>query len=243
MRVCFKNNQLIFSGPTKDAEPIECCTQQQCVCLANSIWRSTSNPRCHVTFSKTKINVNWHLHFHLKCHLNVVCLVVRVISIFKVSIDAWVFSFTSHTTCQNLNYVCQLMCNFILFKFLHVKCQKLAKTLSKIHTAQQHWGPLHTRDWEPMTNTLQALSLVAEPFQVHFTLRLRDQQSMWMQDGCEVHVDSYMALNGSCFMVTWIIFKNHLLEVGRTQNWETTALRTLTTVDLFYFIMCEDPHE
>ena len=26
-----------------------------------------------------------------------------------------------------------------------------------------------------------------------------------------------MASNGSCFMVTWIIFKNHLLEVGLTQ--------------------------
>ena len=36
-------------------------------------------------------------------------------------------------------------------------------------------------------------------------------------------------------MVTWIIFENHLLEVGLTQNQETMALRTLTTVDLFYF--------
>jgi hypothetical protein len=34
-----------------------------------------------------------------------------------------------------------------------------------------------------------------------------------MQDGCKVCMDSYMASNGSCFMVTWIIFKNHLLEV------------------------------
>jgi hypothetical protein len=33
------------------------------------------------------------------------------------------------------------------------------------------------------------------------------------------------------------------LEVDLTQNWETMALRTLITVDLFYFIMCEDPHE
>jgi hypothetical protein len=43
-------------------------------------------------------------------------------------------------------------------------------------------------------------------------------------------------------MVTWIIFKNHLLEVGLTQNRETMALRTLTTIDLLYFIMCEGPH-
>ena len=62
-----------------------------------------------------------------------------------------------------------------------------------------------------------------------------DVKSAWM--------DSYMASNGSCFMVTWTIFKNHLLEVGRTQNQETMALRMLPTVDLFYCTMCEDPHE
>ena len=67
-----------------------------------------------------------------------------------------------------------------------------------------------------MTISLQALSLVekAEPVQVCFTLHLRDQRSMWMQDGCEV----YMAPKGSCFMVTWTIFINRLLEVGLTQN-------------------------
>jgi hypothetical protein len=52
-----------------------------------------------------------------------------------------------------------------------------------------------------------------------------------------------MALNSSCFMVTSTLFKNHFEKVDLTQNWETMALRTLTTVDLFYFIMCEDPHE
>ena len=62
-----------------------------------------------------------------------------------------------------------------------------------------------------------------------------------MQDGCKVYMDSHMATNGSCFMVTWIVSKTHLLEVGQTQNRETMALQTLTTIDLFYFIMCEDP--
>ena len=52
----------------------------------------------------------------------------------------------------------------------------------------------------------------AELVQVRFTLHLRDQQRMWMQDdGCKVYMASYMAPNGSCFMITWIIFKNHLL--------------------------------
>ena len=45
------------------------------------------------------------------------------------------------------------------------------------------------------------------------------------------------------FMVAWTISKNYLLEVGLTQNRETMALQMLTTVDLFDFIVCEDPHE
>ena len=65
-----------------------------------------------------------------------------------------------------------------------------------------------------------------------------------MQDGCKVYLDSYTASNGSCFMVTQTIFKNGLLEVGLTQNrWEIMALRTLTTVDIFEFIMREGLHE
>ena len=66
---------------------------------------------------------------------------------------------------------------------------------------------------------------------------------MWMQDGCKGAMDSYMASNGSCFMVIWTVFKNHLLEVVLTQHQETTALWTLTTVGLFYFIMRGHPHE
>ena len=64
-----------------------------------------------------------------------------------------------------------------------------------------------------------------------------------MQDGCKVYVDSYMASNGFCFVVTWSVFKNHLLEVGLTQNRETMPLPMLTTIGLFYFVMCEDQHE
>jgi hypothetical protein len=56
-------------------------------------------------------------------------------------------------------------------------------------------------------------------------------------------MDSYMASNGPCSKVTWTIFINHFLEVGLTQNREIKALRTLTNIGLFYFIMHEDPHE
>ena len=87
----------------------------------------------------------------------------------------------------------------------------------------------------------------AEPVQVrYFTLRLRDQRSicMWMQDGWKVYMDSYMASNGSCFLVTWTIVKTYLLKVGLTQNHrETMAFRMLTIVDFFYFIMCAYLHE
>jgi len=38
-------------------------------------------------------------------------------------------------------------------------------------------------------------------------------------------------------MVTWIIFKNHLLEVGLTQNQEIMTLQNLTTVDLLHYIL------
>ena len=69
-----------------------------------------------------------------------------------------------------------------------------------------------------------------------------DRVCEW-QDGCKVYMDSYMASNGSWFMVTWTVFKNHLLEVGLTQNREIMALWKFATVDLLYFIMCEDPHE
>ena len=78
------------------------------------------------------------------------------------------------------------------------------------------------------------------PVQVRFTLCLRDPWSKWMQDGSKVYMYFYMASSESCFMVTWIVFKNHFLEVGLSQNKETMALRTLTIVGLFYFIMCED---
>ena len=74
------------------ARVMPCAIPHNVYVLTNFIWHSPSNPKCHVTFSKTKMNVNWHLHFLLKFHLNVICLVVHVISICKVSIIVWFFS-------------------------------------------------------------------------------------------------------------------------------------------------------
>ena len=56
-----------------------------------------------------------------------------------------------------------------------------------------------------------------------------------MQDGCKVYVDPYMASNGSCFMVTWTVFKYHLLEVGLTQLGDAG---TLNAQDRVYHLSC-----
>ena len=64
----------------------------------------------------------------------------------------------------------------------------------------------------------------AGPSSLHTSLRGPTECKCGMQDGCRVYMDSYMASNGSCFMVIWAIFKNHLLEVDLKQNRETMAL-------------------
>jgi hypothetical protein len=100
-------------------------------------------------------------------------------------------------------------------------------------------GLLHTRAQEPVTISLQALSLVekVEPIRVQLTLRLRDQRSMWMKDGCKIYMDSYMASTGLCFMVTWIVFINHLSEIGLTHNQETRPWHSACSQPFFYFIV------
>ena len=82
--------------------------------------------------------------------------------------------------------------------------------------------PLHTQGWEPVSpwplHFKHSHWWKGRAGQVRFTLRLRDQRSKWMQHGYKVYMDSYMASNGSCFMVIRTIFKHHLLEVGLTQT-------------------------
>ena len=99
-----------------------------------------------------------------------------------------------------LNFKNQLM-NRILFQDAYVGWMRGSLSLS----LSLSLGPLHTQDWEPMTVTLQALLLVekVKPVQVQFTLRLKDQWSMWMQDRCK---SSHGFLHGT----DWIIFHGHL---------------------------------
>ena len=89
-----------------------------------------------------------------------------------------------------------------------------------------------------MTIALQALSLVekAEPVQVRFTLRLRDQGSMWMQDVCKVYMNYIM------FCGHLDYFQKPPLRGRPNTKLEDYALQMIKTVDLFYFIMCENSH-
>src|ERR1700737_3256444 len=53
---------------------------------------------------------------------------------------------------------------------------------------------------------------------------------------------------GSCFMLTWIMFHAHLdyfqePSLGGRSNTKNGDHGTPNAVDLFYFIICEDPHE
>ena len=65
-----------------------------------------------------------------------------------------------------------------------------------------------------------------------------------MEDGCKVYMESFLrGIERIMFHGHLDYFqKNHLLEVGRTRDRKTMALRTLITVDLVYFIMSEDLH-
>ena len=121
---------------------------------------------------------------------------------------------------------------FVVYKCWPEENTSQYHTLVVTHISRS-WGHFTTRDWEPVTNTLQALSLVrkAEPVQVQAS------QYSWGTKGV-----------GECKMdhVSWsigLIFLNRLLEVGLIQDRETITLRMFTTVHLCYFVMCENLHE
>ena len=65
-------------------------------------------------------------------------------------------------------------------------------------------GPLHTRlrarSHCTSSNLIGGKGGAGPSSLLHTTLE--GPWSMWMQDGCKVHMDFYMASNGSCFMVT-----------------------------------------
>ena len=64
----------------------------------------------------------------------------------------------------------------------------------------------------------------ARPHSLHTTLEGPPERVCECKMGVKSRwIHSYMASNGPCLMVTWIVFKYHHLEVGLTQNQETIA--------------------
>jgi hypothetical protein len=92
------------------------------------------------------------------------------------------------------------MCTALYFSKFGAKSLKWLVMGASTLSATSHMR-LGVRD-----HPLQAFSLVekAEPLQVRFTLRLRDQRSMWIQDGWKVCMHGF--LNG----IESIMFCGHL---------------------------------
>ena len=138
-----------------------------------------------------------------------------------------------------------ILCHLLVAKAMAI-CRQFKGLLCLNQVARAHVATSHTRlraREHCTSSTLIGGKGGAGPNSLHTALEGPTEYISECKMDVKVYMDSYMVSNGLCYMVIWIIFKNHLLEVGLTQNWETLALRTLTTVDLFYFIMCEDLHE
>ena len=109
---------------------------EQCVCLTNFIWHTVLNPKCHVMFSKIKMNINWHLPFFLKCHFNVTRLVVRVISISKVSIDVWFFFLHKSHYMSKSTLCVSIDVHFIFMQVFVCQMSKICKNF----VTNTHWS-------------------------------------------------------------------------------------------------------
>ena len=103
-------------------------------------------------------------------------------------------------------------------------------------------GPLHTRDWEPVTIALLALSLVEKgDVNAHYA---------WGINGvcqCKMDVKStWISIWHRMDHVSWslgLFSNNHLLEVGLTQTGRPCHSECLLWLIYSIFIMCEDSHE
>ena len=129
------------------------------------------------------------------------------------------------------------------FSWFFIGCKSVIRYLLLFGEYIHSHTRLRARD-QYTSSTLIGGKGIAGPSSLHTTLEGPTEcvNAKWIPT-CKGHMASYIASNGLCFMVTWTIFKNHLLEVGLTQNREIMVFWTLTTIDLFYFMMCEDTHE
>ena len=120
----------------------------------------------------------------LQCYMLVVC----VITIFKVSIDVWFLFLTSHTTSQNLNCGCQLMCILFLCKFCVSNVKNFAKNT---HCPEEHQQDSESNFWrrEWNSNCLLQPVLLNQNYQQHLIPQCNVQEAPVNQ--CHYHHPIY----------------------------------------------------
>ena len=109
------------------------------------------------------------------------------------------------------------------------------------HETESPW-PAHFKHSRSPQGEWHTTSESLGPSLLHATLEgpIKHVNARWME-GLHGFLHGIKWIS---FMVAWTIFKDHLLEVGLTQNQEIIAFQMLTIVDLFYFITCAGgPHE
>jgi hypothetical protein len=99
-----------------------------------------------MALSKTKMNVNWHLHFLLQCHLKcpIYASYYVSISICKVSIDVCFYSSQLTLHVKNLSCACHLMRIVFLYEFLRVcRISKTCQNFCQKYTLTTGWTWTH----------------------------------------------------------------------------------------------------
>jgi hypothetical protein len=72
--------------------------------------------------------------------------------------------------------------------------------------------------------------------QVRFTLRLRDQRSMWMQNGCKVHMDSILCgIQWIVFIIFYHVWGPARIEIHKNSIW----LRARSHMTSHYLRICD----
>ena len=161
---------------------------------------------------------------HFECHT---CHTTKFI---VISWSSQYESIRPRTQLAPSSHVCQHLCVHVLFLF---ESQSLLYKLRPIpgkghftYEAESPW-PLHFKHshrWKRWSRS---------KFASHYA-RLTNGVYMWLQDGCKVYMDSYMASNRLCFTIIWTMFKNNLLEVGLTQK---PGDHGILNVDIHWFII------
>ena len=186
---------------------------------------SNSSVTCYTNSIASCIHVNTTKLRNITCTLVATCVIVHSL--------------------ECIQQLCGCFCKFSLCRCTSISCEFLCRYIFTILRATSHMT-LRARD-HCTSSTLTGGKGGAGPSSLqssHYTWGTNGV-CLWMQDG-------WQSLHEFIHGIEWIMFHGHLDYFPRpplggrpntNNHWETLALRTLTTVGLFYFIMCEDQHE